>query len=85
MEILPSHPEPSFFRFKNINLQYFVILLDGNVIVAMQYSKTMTIFINFCEKKSFNLTMSSAFEKPYWKSEDLSISGSLHWGSNWWN
>ena len=43
----------TLFHFKNINLQYFAILLDHNIIVAMQYLKTMIIFKNFCEKKTF--------------------------------
>ena len=42
------------FHFKNLNLPYFAILLDNNIMVAMQYLKTMMIFKNFCETKTFN-------------------------------
>ena len=95
MGTLPSHPEPSLFQglelastvpyllfhSKNINLQYFAILLDYNIIVAMQYLKTMIIFKNFCEKKSFDQTIRSVFEKllKKWGSR---ISESLHLGLN---
>ena len=60
MGTLPSSPEPRFFLeglelaktgygtsiyFKNINLQYFAILLDDNIIFADHYViKIMTIF-----------------------------------------
>ena len=45
----------------------------------MQYIKT--IFKNFSEKKSFNPTMRSVFEKLLKKWGSI-ISGRLHWGSN---
>ena len=48
---------------KNINLQYFAILLDDNIIVAMQYLKTMKQLKSFCETKTCDQTICFVFEK----------------------
>ena len=61
MRILSQPPEPCFFfqepelanigygtliHFKNITyLQYFAILLDNNIVVAIKYLKTMITFL----------------------------------------
>ena len=46
-----------------MNLPYFAILLDNNIIIAMQYLKTKIVFKNFGEKKAFNQTIGFVFEK----------------------
>ena len=53
--------------FKNINLQYFAILLDNKLIsyslITMYKLETMTIlFKKLCEKKSFYQTLRFALE-----------------------
>ena len=63
-------------HFRKINLQYFAILLDNNIIVAMQYLKTMIIFKNFCEKKTFYQTIKFEVEKRLKKWGSI-ISGRL--------
>ena len=40
-----------FISFQKYKLQYFAILLNNNIIVAMQYLKTIIIFKDFSEKK----------------------------------
>ena len=52
------------------------MLLDNNIIVALQYLKTI-IFKNFCEKKTFNLKIKFALEKLLKKWGSV-ISGRLH-------
>ena len=90
MGTLLSPPEPFFFQrielastvrtffyFKNINLSYLAILLNNNIIVAMQYLETMIIFKNFCDAKTFNQTIRFVFEKLLKKLGSI-ISGRLH-------
>ena len=63
--------------FENIRLQYFAILLDHNVIVAMQYLKIVLIKKKFFKGKRLpNQTIRFVFEKLLnkWGS---TISGSL--------
>ena len=86
-------PEPSFsndlsfkygtsFHFKNINLQFFAILLDNNSIVVVKYLKTtIIIFKNVCEKKTFYQTIKFVFDKLQGK-RGSTISGRLHWVTN---
>ena len=60
-------------HFKNINLRYFVILLDSNIIVANHYvmfKNYDNILKEFGKKKSFNQTIRFALEKLQ-KSGDL--------------
>ena len=63
----------STIYFKNINLQYFAILLDKNIIFANHYvtfKNYDNIFKKFCKKKSFNQTIRFVLEKLQ-KSGDL--------------
>ena len=39
------------------------MLFDNDIIVSVQSLKTMKIFKNFCEKKTFNPTIRFVFEK----------------------
>ena len=88
MGTLLSLPEPIFFQglelastvpffILKINLLYFAILLNNNIIVVLQNLKTMIIFKNVCEAKTFNQTIGFVFEKLLKKWESI-ISGRLH-------
>ena len=92
MGTLPSHPEPIFFSGLDLasTVPYFISkykftvfcnTLDNDIIVAMQYLKTMIIFKNFCEKKTFNQTVRFVFEKLLKKWGSI-VSGSFHRGPN---
>ena len=65
-----------------INLPYFVILLDNNILVAMQYLKTMIKLKNFRETKMCDQTIWFAL-----RSEKVEIHNQWTFapGRNWWN